>query len=122
MADRIMLVGTRFFGYHGALPEERKRGQEFIVDVGIESDLAGAGRSDDLDDTVDYRKIYNAVKTVVEGPPKQLLEAVAGEIAARVLALPRVEAVVIRLRKPAVKLGGPVDYSAVEIRRQRSAR
>lgn len=122
MADRIVLAGTRFFGYHGALPEERRRGQEFIVDVGVESDLKAAGKSDDLDDTVDYRKIYDAVKSVVEGPPKQLLEAVAEEIAARVLALPRVDAVVVRLRKPAVRLAGPLDYSAVEIRRQRPSR
>jgi len=118
MADRIVLAGMRFFGYHGALPEERTPGQEFVVDVEVEADLREAGKSDDLGDTVDYRKVYAAAKSVVEGPPRQLLEAVAEEIATRVLALPRVEAVVIRLRKPSVRLPGPVAHSAVEIRRQ----
>ena len=119
MADRIVLAGMRFFGYHGALAEERERGQEFVVDVEVESDLRPAGASDDLDDTVDYRKVYAAVKTVIEGPPKQLLEAVAEEIARRVLAIDRVEGVTVRLRKPSVKLPGPLAYSAVEIARRR---
>ena len=119
MADRIVLAGMRFFGYHGALAEERERGQEFVVDVEVESDLRPAGASDDLDDTVDYRKVYAAVKTVVEGPPKQLLEAVAEEIARCVLAIDRVEAVTVRLRKPSLKLPGPLAHSAVEIARRR---
>lgn len=116
--DRIVLAGMRFFGYHGALAEERRHGQEFVVDVEVETDLAAAGRSDDLGDTVDYRKVYDAAKSVVEGPARQLLEAVAGEIASRVLALPRVGAVTVRVRKPSVKLAGPVAHSAVEIHRR----
>lgn len=119
MADRITLAGMRFFGYHGALPEERRRGQEFVVDVEVETDLAAAGGSDDLDSTVDYRKVYAATKTVVEGPPRYLLEAVAEEIAGAILGFERVEAVTVRVRKPAVKLGGTVAYSQVEISRRR---
>lgn len=117
--DRIALAGMRFFGYHGALAEERARGQEFLADVELETDLRPAGRSDSLGDTVDYREVYAAVKAVVEGPAKQLLEAVAEEIAARVLAIHRVEAVTVRLRKPAVRLPGPLAHSAVEITRRR---
>lgn len=119
MPDRITLVGMRFFGYHGALPEERRRGQEFVVDVEVETDLASAGRSDDLEATVDYRKVYAAAKDIVEGPPRQLLEAVAEEIAHAVLAVERVEAVTVRVRKPTAKLGGPVAYAQVEISRRR---
>ena len=117
--DRIVLAGMRFFGYHGALAEERRRGQEFVVDVEVEADLRAAGASDDLADTVDYRRVYAAVKTVIEGPPKQLLEAVAEEIAQAVLAIDRVSAVTVRLRKPSVMLRGPLAYSAVEMTRRR---
>jgi len=119
MTDRITLAGMRFFGYHGALPEERRRGQEFLVDVEIEADLRAAGRSDDLAETVDYRRAYDTVKAVLEGPPRQLLEALAEEIAARLLALDRVEAVTVSVRKPSVRLAGPLAYSAVEITRRR---
>lgn len=119
MADRILLAGMKFFGYHGALPDERSRGQEFVVDVEVETGLAAAGESDDLDDTVDYRRVYAAAKEIVEGPPRRLLEAVAEEIARTVLGFARVVAVTVRLRKPAVKLGGPVAYAQVEVSRRR---
>ena len=119
MTDRIVLSGLRFFGDHGALPEERARGQEFIVDVEVEADLAAAGRSDALGDTVDYRVVYEVARAVTTGPPKHLLEAVAEETAGRVLALARVAAVTVRVRKPRAALPGPLDYSAVEVRRSR---
>lgn len=119
MLDRIVLSGMRFFGYHGALPAERERGQEFIVDVEVEADLAPAGRSDALEETVDYRAVYEAARAVTTGPPKNLLEAVAEEIAGRVLALERAQAVTVRVRKRHVPLPGPLDSSAVEVRRTR---
>jgi dihydroneopterin aldolase len=119
MTDRILLVGLRFFGYHGALPEERTRGQEFIVDVEVEAALAAAGRSDALGDTVDYREVYEAARVVTTGVPKQLLEAVAEEIAGRVLALEHVAAVTVRVRKPRAPLPTALDYAAVEVRRSR---
>lgn len=119
MRDRIVLAGMRFFGYHGVLPEERARGQEFIVDVEVEADLGTAGRSDALGDTVDYRDVYEAARAVTMGPPKQLLEAVAEEIAGRVVGLPRVAAATVRVRKPHAPLPGPLAYSAVEVRRSR---
>ena len=119
MTDRVILAGLRFFGYHGALPDERARGQEFIVDVEVEADLVAAGRSDALGDTVDYREVYEAARAVTTGAPRQLIEAVAEEIAGRVLALERVTAVTVRVRKPQAPLPGPLDYSAVEVRRSR---
>lgn len=119
MTDRIVLAGLRFFGYHGALPEERTAGQEFVVDVEVETDLRAAGRSDALEDTVDYREVYAAARDVTVGPPKQLLEALAEAIASRLLALDRVKAVTVRVRKPRARLAGPLDYSAVEVRRGR---
>jgi dihydroneopterin aldolase/2-amino-4-hydroxy-6-hydroxymethyldihydropteridine diphosphokinase len=109
----------RFFGYHGVLPEERDRGQEFVVDVDLQADLGPAGRTDDLAATVDYRRVYELVREVVEGPPRRLLEAVAEAVAARLLDLEPVEAVRVRVRKPSVPLPGPVDSAAVEIVRRR---
>lgn len=119
MTDKVTLSGMRFFAYHGALPEERTRGQEFIVDVELESELHAAGRRDDLDLTVDYRKVYEVVTRVMEGQRRQLIEALADAIARRLLALDRVTAVTVRVRKPGVKLAGPLDWSGVEIHRRR---
>ncbi len=117
--DHIVLAGMRFFGYHGVLPEERSRGQEFVVDVDLQVDLRPAGEADDLAATVDYRRVYDVVREVVEGPPRQLLEALAEAVAARLLGLAPVQAVRVRVRKPSVPLPGPLDHAAVEIVRHR---
>jgi dihydroneopterin aldolase len=119
MTDRIVLSGMKFFGRHGVLPSERSRGQRFLVDVEVETDLGEAGRADALSKTLDYRKIHAAAREIAEGPPMSLIEAVAEAIAGRVLALPRVQAVTVRVRKPEVVLGGPLEAATVEVRRTR---
>jgi 7,8-dihydroneopterin aldolase/epimerase/oxygenase len=91
------------------------------VDVTVEVDAAAAGRSDDLTLTVDYAAVYEVVRAIVTGPPRNLIEAVAEDIASAVLkSQPRVLAVTVRVAKPDVRLGESVLASAaVEIRRER---
>ncbi len=117
--DKVVLIGMRFFAYHGILPDERAQGQEFEVDVELEGDFRAAGRQDDLAQSIDYRQAYDVVKTVAEGDAKHLIETVAESIANGLLALDRVSAVTVRVRKPAVKLPGPLAHSGVEIHRRR---
>jgi dihydroneopterin aldolase len=110
-----------FYGYHGALAEERGRGQHFLCDVTVEFDMAQAGRSDRLEDTIDYPGIYTAARTVLEGEPCQLLEAVAQRVADAVLALStQLQAVTVRVTKPRPPLPGPNTGIWVEIRRERA--
>lgn len=120
--DRIVLKDMAFYGYHGVLPEERQRGQVFFVDVEVECDLHPAGHTDDLRDTLDYREVYRRVQAVLTGPPRALLEAVAEEVAHRLLELEPVQAVWVEVRKPHVDLGGPVGFAAVRIQRRRAVR
>ena len=63
--DRIQLRGIRATGIHGVLPEERVRPQPFEVDLDLWVDLATAGASDRLDDTVDYAGIADVAIGVV---------------------------------------------------------
>jgi len=118
--DRIELRGLRALGICGVLPEERERPQPFEVDLALEVDLAPAGRSDDLDDTVDYGTLAEAVVAVVEETRFQLLEALAAAVAECALADARVVAVTVRLRK--LRPPVPVDLasSGVRIRRERA--
>lgn len=120
MSDRLFLSGMRFLAYHGVLREERAQGQTFLVDVELEADLRSAGRRDDLTLTTDYRRAYEIVKAVMEGEPQHLIETLAETIATQLLALDHVSAVTVRVRKPEVKLPGPVDWSGVEIHRRRA--
>ena len=118
--DRILLSGLRVRGRHGVLPHETELGQVFVVDLELVLDLAPAGRSDDLDTTVDYGSLAGRVAEVVGGRPRKLLEALAEDLAQLVLTDERVCQVRVRVTKPEAPL--PVDGSAaVEITREREA-
>ena len=120
MSDRIVLSGMRFEARHGVNEREKIEAQRFEVDVELVLSLAAAGSSDDLAMTVDYRGVYDAVRRVVEGPPVDLIETLAESIARDVLAeSERARKVIVRVRKPDVQLGGPLDHAAVEVRRRR---
>ena len=117
-SDRIILEGMQFYGYHGGSPEERSLGQPFQVDLEAELDLRPAGKSDNRDDTVSYTHLYRVVKEVMEQDPKNLLEALAEEIAHRMLDSFPLEAVRVRVKKtkPPIK-GSVISGAAVEIYR-----
>jgi 7,8-dihydroneopterin aldolase/epimerase/oxygenase len=119
--DLVLLEGLQFYGYHGVNPEERTLGQRFVVDVAIETDTREAAAGDDLAATVNYSAVFKAVRTIVEGPARQLIETLAGEIAAAVLAdQPRATGVVVTVRKPQAPLkGGVFGAAGVRIRRER---
>jgi dihydroneopterin aldolase len=120
--DRIVLEGMRFYGFHGVNPEERVLGQEYLVDLTVEMDLGRAGRSDRLEDTISYAHIYRAVKEVMEGEPRNLLEAAAQSIADRVLADFPVDSVAVRVKKPHPPIRGSViETATVEILRRRES-
>ena len=103
-ADRMLLYGMVFYGYHGVSPEEQRLGQRFVVDVELEADLSKSGDSDDLADTIDYGKVYETVAPIVQGAPYRLLEALATAIANKVLQTFPVNGVLVRVKKPGVPL------------------
>lgn len=119
--DTIELRGLTFYGYHGAFAEEQRLGQRFVVDVRLGLDLAEAGRLDDLTRTVDYGKVAGTVRSIVEGPPFRLIEALAEALAGAILAdHPPVQEIVVRVEKPSAPVAAaPSGLVAVEIRRRR---
>jgi len=118
---RVALRGLEAFGRHGALPAERELGQRFVVDVALDLPDCPAAETDDLADTVDYGELAGAVAAIVEGPPVALLERLAGLIAERALADPRVETAEVTVRKPHVALPQPVTEASVTVVRHREA-
>lgn len=118
--DRIVLKGMEFYGYHGVMEQEQQLGQRFVVDVELELDLREAGISDDLAATVSYADVYEVVRRVVTGPPRQLIEAVAEDVASGVLSDSRVKWVRVCLKKPQAPIAGHFAYMAVEIERGES--
>jgi dihydroneopterin aldolase len=112
----------RFYAYHGVNPEERSLGQRFMVDVVLAVDLRRPGQSDDLADTVSYSDVFKVVRGIVEGEPRNLIEAVAEEIAAAILTgFPQVTRVTVTVRKPEVPMKGSLlDAAGVRITRSQA--
>ena len=120
--DRLSLIGMRFEAMHGVLASERVDPQPFEVDLVLHADLREAGRSDTLDDTVDYRGMHQLVDSILTGPSFNLIEGLAGAIARAVLAEtdPRlVGAVEVRVRKPEAPLPGELDTVEAALLRRR---
>lgn len=122
MSDRISLRGMRFLGRHGVTLEERMEPQPIEVDVDLETDLSGPAASDELTDTVDYSMVFELVRGIVEERSFRLIESLAGEVAAAVLAAhgdeePRLSAVEVRVRKPQAPLPGTFEAVEVAVRR-----
>ncbi len=120
MTDRVVLAGMVFQARHGVHEHERRVAQRFEVDVELALDLRPAGLADDLALTVDYSEVYERVRGVVESTSFRLIEALAEAIAAETLARYPLDQVTVRVRKPEVRLGGPLEHTAVEITRARS--
>ncbi|MFK5635753.1 dihydroneopterin aldolase [Ornithinimicrobium sp. LYQ103] len=117
--DLIRLTGVRAYGHHGVLEHERRDGQELVVDVVMALDLHPAGTTDELRRTVNYAEVAADVVAVVTGEPRDLIETVAEEIAARVLARPLVESVEVVVHKPSAPVGVPFGDVEVVVRRER---
>lgn len=118
MPDILRLSGMNFYGYHGVSAAEKETGRQFQVDCEIELDLSESGHSDRLVDTVDYAEVYSIVKETVEGKAFALLEALAAELAQKILDKFPIYRVTLRVRKLHPPLAGQVSHIEVEVTRQ----
>lgn len=95
----IRLEGLSVFGHHGARPYEKEAGQRLEVDLELDPRDDRAERSDRLGDAVDYDKLYQTVREVVEGRSFHLLEALAASVAETILDRFAVRRVRVRIAK-----------------------
>jgi dihydroneopterin aldolase len=111
----IEIAGLELHGYHGVLAEEREYGQRFLVDVWLDLADPTAGRTDSIDDALDYRLVVAAVCEVSDGRAYRLLEAFAAALLDVLLERFPVSKARVRVRKPDVVLAVPVEHAAVEV-------
>ena len=83
--DKLILKGIEIFGRHGCHIEEQQRGQIFKVDLELNLSLETAGKTDDINETVDYPQVLFDVEKIVGGVPRKLIETVAEKIADAIL-------------------------------------
>lgn len=115
--DRIVIPGMPLRARVGVTEEERRAPQEIVVGVVLHLDLAEAGAADDISRTVDYESVCDTVSSVLAERPRHLVEALAEDVAAAVLAGFSVSRVDVRVEKPGALRSRGVPYAAVEISR-----
>ena len=118
MTDHITLTGLRVRGFHGVFDFERRAGQDFVVDVRLELDLAPAAASDDVADTVHYGELAGALAKVIAGEPVNLIETLADRLVTVCLGDPRVAAATVTVHKPGAPI--PLEFADVAVTLRRS--
>ncbi len=107
-------------GYHGLYDSERENGQPFIVDVELKLDLTKAGKSDNLNDSIDYNDVAILIHNEIVGPPVTLIEALAENISNKILAAyPTVEKTKVTVHKPRAPISVPFGDVSITIKRER---
>jgi len=118
--DKIKLKNLRFYGYHGVLEEENKLGQKFVVNLDLFADLKEPGKTDCVEDTINYALVYEKVKIIVETKQFNLIEKLAQEIVNEIFnSFDKVIEIEIEIMKPEAPVKGIYDYFSVQLRRKR---
>ena len=113
----VELVGLEIPGKHGVDDWERETEQPFLYDLELE---LAEPTDDRIEETVDYREVVEVVRSVSAERQFQLLESMAGAVAAALLERFPLQRARVRVRKPQVQLGVPVEYSAAIAERSRA--
>jgi dihydroneopterin aldolase len=115
--DRVVVKDLRLPARIGWTSEERSAPQDVLVTAEMVADLAIAGASDNLDDTVDYHAAVRTISELVRSSRSKLLEHLAETIAERLLALSLVVSVTVEVRKALAPVEEDVGAIGVHIER-----
>lgn len=120
-SDRIVLKDIHVYAYVGVLPHERAEGQNFYLDLALYQGYSRAGLTDNLDHTVSYAEVALLAKQVAAQSSRQLLEALAEDIAREILAAyPRLCCVEVTVHKPEAPIETEFSDVTYTIRRYRT--
>ena len=109
-----------FYGYHGVFDEERKLGQRFIVSVSLFTDPESDASIHNLEDTVDYTKVFHEIKVIMETHQFHLLENCANTILDKLFAeFAALTELSVIIQKPSVAIQGSLKSVELEMHRCR---
>ena len=118
---KIFIEDIEVYGYHGHMPEERKIGSNFIVNIELDAAFEDACMSDKIKDTFDYEAAYKIVVNEMN-TPSSLLEHVCNRIADKLLkASHLIWSVTVKVSKMNPPFGGNVKAVSVEIIKERDS-
>ncbi len=116
MGDWLMVNGLTVLSKVGCLPVEQSVPQPIEVDIALEMDLREVAKTDDIKRGVDYRKVCDLVRQILEQNSFRLLETAAYAIAINLLKqFPKVERVKVEVRKPHPPIPVPLQSASVRM-------
>ncbi|MGY3777070.1 dihydroneopterin aldolase [Isobaculum melis] len=117
---KIRINNLSFYTKNGVLPEERVLGQRLEIDVELTLDLAKAGKTDCVADTISYAEVNDQIALRLNNHSYDLIEAVASAIIDDIEAVhgPKLTKVLVRVRKYGVPMPGIFDNVEVELERE----
>jgi FolB domain-containing protein len=98
--DRILISDLLVRCIIGVRNDERRDKQDVLINLSIDADLGRAGRSDRLEDSLDYRSLTKQIMAMAEGSQFHLVEALAEAVADICLEHPAVRRATVRVEKP----------------------
>jgi 7,8-dihydroneopterin aldolase/epimerase/oxygenase len=115
--DRVILTGIRCRMRIGVSAEERRVPQDCLVDVELECDLSRPMATDDLQDAIDYARVFEIVTGLAEEEEFALLEGFAGRLEAALRRTVEFDGLAIRVKKLKPPLPGALEFAGIEIHR-----
>ena len=114
--DKIVIRGLKIFAYHGCNPEEKRDGQNFILDITATLDLSKPCVTDNINDTVSYAKIIKDAKRLFTEKSDNLIEKAALRVADGIFTEnKKIKSVTVRVKKPEAPINAEFDYVGVEV-------
>ena len=115
----IEIENMEFYAYHGHFKEEQQVGNRFLINIKIKTNLSAAANSDNLNDALDYQKVYRLIQKemktksfLIENIGKRILDALETEFRGQA------ETIVLKLSKMNPPLGGKVEKVSIVMERQ----
>jgi D-erythro-7,8-dihydroneopterin triphosphate epimerase len=116
--DQIVIRDLRLRCILGIEPRERLNKQEVVVQITLDVNLARAGRTDRIADTVDYKALKKEILRMADGSRFHLIEALAQSIADLCLSRERVARAQVTVEKPgALRFARTVGVRIMRTRR-----
>ena len=97
--DKIVISDLEVEARVGVTEAERAQPQRLLITVELERDLRQAGRTDDLAATADYSAVADLVREIATAKPRNLVEALAEELARAILSHKMADTVTVEVRK-----------------------
>jgi dihydroneopterin aldolase len=121
MSDQIFIRELVVHANHGVGEDERRIGQQFMLDLTLDVDLAAAGASDKLADTISYADVVEVATAAFRKQRYQLVEAAGGAVADALLAtFPKIERITVTVHKPHAPISAVFKDVGVTLVRSRA--